>query len=214
VTIIPTGQVFGEGVGLCSTLESRYRYRHAERTCPNCGKAAIIKGKAEYGGGFICFAKKGGCEAKFGDKDPQILNQEVGKVENADIADVYNTTLKMAKKRAHIDAVLTATAASGIFTQDLLDEEEVEPESPRPARAKAEPEVHEPTRPAASGPVLTKVQLEIVLNQFKQSGVSEQAWKTYLFQNFRVSDPSKLKQSAVEEVLNWLAQQQRQEASF
>jgi hypothetical protein len=32
-----------------------------------------------------------------------------------------NTVLKMAKKRAQIDAVLTATAASAIFTQDLED---------------------------------------------------------------------------------------------
>ena len=31
------------------------------------------------------------------------------KVENEDIADVYNTVLKMAKKRAHIDATLTVT---------------------------------------------------------------------------------------------------------
>src|SRR5262245_6942491 len=48
---IPTGRVYGEGVGLCSTLESRYRYRQAERMCPQCGRATIIKGRAEYGGG-------------------------------------------------------------------------------------------------------------------------------------------------------------------
>ena len=34
---------------------------------------------------------------------------------------MYNTVLKMAKKRALVDAVLTATAASDIFTQDLED---------------------------------------------------------------------------------------------
>src|SRR5690242_252716 len=27
MTHIPTGQVFGEGVGLCSTMEKKYRYR-------------------------------------------------------------------------------------------------------------------------------------------------------------------------------------------
>jgi hypothetical protein len=36
-------------------------------------------------------------------------------------ADVANTVLKMAKKRAMIDATLTATAASDIFEQDLED---------------------------------------------------------------------------------------------
>src|SRR5690606_22905756 len=36
-------------------------------------------------------------------------------------ADVANTILKMAKKRAQVDAVITATAASDIFTQDIED---------------------------------------------------------------------------------------------
>lgn len=36
-------------------------------------------------------------------------------------ADYYNTCLKMAKKRAYVDAVLTATGASDIFTQDIED---------------------------------------------------------------------------------------------
>jgi hypothetical protein len=44
-------------------------------------------------------------------------------VENADIADVYNTVLKMAKKRAHIDATLTATGAADMFTQDLIEDD-------------------------------------------------------------------------------------------
>lgn len=35
-------------------------------TCPECGKAGtIIKGSAEYGGGWLCWKKKGGCGAKF-----------------------------------------------------------------------------------------------------------------------------------------------------
>lgn len=119
LTHIPSQSVFGEGVGVCSTMESKYRWRKGERVCPECGKSAIIKGKAEYGGGWLCFAKKGGCGAKFDDKDPVITSQEVGRVENQDIADVFNTVLKIAKKRAHVDAVLTATAASDIFAQDL-----------------------------------------------------------------------------------------------
>lgn len=37
--------------------------------------------------------------------------------------EVANTLLKMAKKRAMIDATLTAVAASGMFTQDVGDDE-------------------------------------------------------------------------------------------
>ncbi len=36
-----------------------------------------------------------------------------------------NTILKMAKKRAHVDAVLTGLGASNVFTQDLEDMEDV-----------------------------------------------------------------------------------------
>lgn len=46
------------------------------------------------------------------------------RIENEDIADVFNTVLKIAKKRAHIDATLTVTGAADIFTQDLIDEDD------------------------------------------------------------------------------------------
>lgn len=136
-----------QGVGSCSTMESKYRYRQGERKCPECGKATIITGKAEYGGGFICFAKKGGCGAKFDAKDERIVNQQVGKVEHDNPADFYNTCLKMGKKRAHVDAIITATACSDIFTQDV--EEMVQ----NAAMASSEPsQATKSTQPGNSGP--------------------------------------------------------------
>lgn len=108
-----------QGVGSCNTMESKYRFRQGERKCPECGKATIITGKKEYGGGFLCFAKKGGCGAKFTDNDERITNQQIGKVEHDNPADFYNTCLKMGKKRAHVDAIITGTACSDIFTQDV-----------------------------------------------------------------------------------------------
>lgn len=71
-----SGKVAGEGLGMCTTLESKYRYRKT--------------------------------------KDGR-------RVENPDIADVWNTVLKMAKKRAFVDAVKSTTAASDVFTQDIED---------------------------------------------------------------------------------------------
>ena len=122
LTHIPTGQVFGQGVGVCSTMESKYRYRGGEKI--GTGKPVPKEywnlkkdGKAKeaqdlIGGRGYSAAKVEGiwqvCET--GEKQ-----------ENPDIADTYNTVLKMAKKRAHVDAVLTATAASDIFTQDVED---------------------------------------------------------------------------------------------
>ena len=116
-----TGGVVAEGFGSCNSHESKYRYRNSDRLCPQCSKPTIIVGKKEYGGGFVCFAKKGGCGAKFGDRDPAITGQQLGKVENPDVADVANTILKMAKKRAHVDAAIALARCSDMFTQDAED---------------------------------------------------------------------------------------------
>jgi len=135
---IPTNTVLAYGIGSCSTLESKYKYRNAAKKCPTCGKETIIKGKEEYGGGWICFAKKGGCGAKYKENDTLITGQVVGKVENPDIADVYNTVLKMAAKRSYVDGTIKASAASDFFTQDIEDFVEDEPPAvtQKPAQAK------------------------------------------------------------------------------
>ena len=119
---IPTGSIYGTGSGMCSTHESKYAYRRGSRTCPNCSKhETIIKGRAEFGGGWLCFGKKGGCGAKFPDGDQRIESQQVDRVANDDLPDSWNTVMKMADKRALVAACLNATAASDIFTQDLED---------------------------------------------------------------------------------------------
>lgn len=92
-----TGQLMGTGIGLCTTMESKYRYRRDKRT-----------------------------NKRF---------------ENTDIADVYNTVLKMAKKRALVDAVKSTAAASDIFTQDIEDMGAVE------AQPVYEVPVHQPAHP-------------------------------------------------------------------
>ncbi|MEW6301256.1 MAG: hypothetical protein AB1671_26565 [Thermodesulfobacteriota bacterium] len=210
---IPTGRIFGEGVGLCSTLESRYRYRYAERVCPHCGKPTIIKGRAEYGGGWLCFQRKGGCGAKFGEQDPAIVNQQAGRVENLDLADTYNTVLKMAKKRALIDATLTATAASDIFTQDL---EDFTPEAADAAKSGAQaPQAApaptaKPAQPAATNGGhhrLNKGQLEIVQVAQRRAKVSDADFKAYLLATYHVTDPKEVKQKDLNRILEWLEQQ-------
>jgi hypothetical protein len=118
--------IMGSGLASCNSYEGKYRWRNAERICPECGKSAIIKGKKEYGGGWLCFAKKGGCGAKFADGAPEIMEQETGKIPNEDIATQKNTVLKMAQKRALVGAVIAATRSSGIFTQDIEDFTEAE----------------------------------------------------------------------------------------
>jgi hypothetical protein len=113
--------LIAEADGSCNSFEQKYRYRQADRRCPACGQPTIIKGKQEYGGGWLCFAKKGGCGAKFKDGDQAIEGQQLGRVRNADIFDQVNTLQKMAEKRALIAATLLAVNASEIFTQDVED---------------------------------------------------------------------------------------------
>jgi hypothetical protein len=110
-----------EGVGTCSTLESKHRYRGGARKCPECGKPAIIKGRKEYGGGWLCFGKKGGCGAKWDDGDQVIESQSEEKIENDNPADCWNTARKMGFKRALVHAAINATNTSELWSQDLED---------------------------------------------------------------------------------------------
>jgi len=118
---IHTGEFLGSGVGLCSTMEKKYRYRQANRACPECGSDAALRKSRKDNEGWYCWGKIGGCGAKFTEADKRITGQDVGMVENPDIADMFNTVLKMAKKRSHADATLTVTGGSDLFTQDVED---------------------------------------------------------------------------------------------
>jgi ribosomal protein L37AE/L43A len=110
--------LMGEGVGSCSSRESKYRWRNAERTCPQCGKANIRKSRE---GGWYCWRKTEGCGTVFNDGDPAIEGQQTGRKANPDIYDAVNTILKISYKRAKISGVVNATSASEFFTQDVED---------------------------------------------------------------------------------------------
>ncbi len=134
-----TGPVVAVGYGSANSFERKHRYRRGERTCPACGLVGqVIKGKEEFGGGWLCWKSKGGCGAKWPDGAQEIEGQQVGDVQNPDPYDLENTLVKMAKKRAHIDAALTGTASSDLFTQDLEENAPSEKEHAGP--------------PATSGP--------------------------------------------------------------
>lgn len=140
LTHIPTNTIWGQGVGLCTSMESKFRYRTSKRTCPKCNQETIIEGKKEFGGGWLCWKKQGGCGVKFSETDVQITAQKLGQVENQDIADSFNTILKIAKKRALVDATLTVTCASDIFAQDLEDL------TPKNEPVTTQPDIQEPIK--------------------------------------------------------------------
>lgn len=106
-TLYAGGREQGEGIGVCSTMESKYRYRWDATGKPVPQNYWDDRDPAKLGGAQFTPRKKDG---------KWHIYQRVA-YENP--ADYYNTAAKMAKKRAHIDAVLTTTAASDIFDQDI-----------------------------------------------------------------------------------------------
>lgn len=187
---IPTGQRFGSGMGSCSTRESKYAYRSAAIKCPVCSKESVIKGKEEYGGGWVCFARKGGCGAKFKDGDATIEKQPRGRVANEDVADQYNTVLKMANKRSLVAAVLNATAASDIFTQDIED-------MPQSASA--------PVEAKDERLKVTPEQLESIHMALSDSDVTIQA----LLKKAEVEDIKELASEDAPKVIAWIKKQKK-----
>lgn len=144
---IPTGQSVGQGVGSATTMEGKYRFRpgpveFTDKPVPqeywNTRDVNLLGGK--------------GFSPKKDDSGKWMIAIKGEMVEHDNPADYYNTVLKMAKKRAHVDAILTATAASDIFTQDVEDMPEVIPgaQAPQESQKKApmkEPQKKQPKQP-------------------------------------------------------------------
>jgi hypothetical protein len=106
---IATGRTIGVAMGSCSTLETKYRFRGDNRICPECDEPTIIEGKEQYGGGWVCWKKQGGCGVKFTKEDTRIISQPVGKQENLNPYDLSDTTMFMAQKRGIVRFILYAT---------------------------------------------------------------------------------------------------------
>ncbi len=91
-----SGTIIGQGIGECSSGEEKYKWRK----CHNKKEFEATpesRRRIKYGKSW---------------EDMQVRTEP---------ADVANTILKMAKKRAQVDLTLTALAASDIFTQDVED---------------------------------------------------------------------------------------------
>lgn len=124
---VPSGAQLGTGEGLCTTREKKYGKRKQDRLCPECGEHHIKRSKfpprehPDEDPGWYCYEKVGGCGSNFAYDEPRIKDQVIGEIDNPDMPDTWNTVVKMAAKRAKVDAVLAVTGASALFTQDVED---------------------------------------------------------------------------------------------
>lgn len=113
------GQFLGAGIGECSSREDKYAWR-----------------------GMICQEEfdatpENRRRVKFAKYQGRVEQKKQIRTNPSDVA---NTILKMAKKRAQVDAVITVTAASDIFTQDIEDlPDELREQVAEDARSRARP---------------------------------------------------------------------------
>lgn len=186
-----SGQRLGGSTRTCSTKEAKYAYRQGDRLCPKCGKATIIKGRAEYGGGWLCFAKKGGCGAKFAENAPEITSQKVGRQDNPDLPDVYNTVMAICEKRAQVAATRLVTGASAIFDEEMPESEDTAPADDAglqarfdDAQAKKESPKAEPERQAAAQEALKTAETKAETKATPKEGMREASagGKTYQYE--------------------------------
>lgn len=96
-THAPTETFLGAGIGEASSEEEKYKWRQIVHENEWAATAEDRRRVKFY-------------------RDGNMVKQV-----RTNVADVANTILKMAKKRSQIDATLTVTGASDIFTQDIED---------------------------------------------------------------------------------------------
>ena len=150
------GKAVGRGLGSCNSWESKYRYRWVSqeeakrfsgwKEFPTRGGAIrefdFAVTKAETGGKY---GKPASYWARFQDeieagtarkvqktdskgveRDAWEIDAMQYRVPNDNFPDTINTVLKMARKRAYVDATLSATGLSQYFTQDLEDLQDID----------------------------------------------------------------------------------------
>jgi hypothetical protein len=99
ITEMGSERFLGSGVGECSSNESKYMWR-ATVCDEEYDQTPDNQRRVKWNKGY---------------QKPAWSQKQV----RMNVADVANTVLKMAKKRAMVDGILTVTGASDIFTQDI-----------------------------------------------------------------------------------------------
>jgi hypothetical protein len=183
-----TGVVLGQGMGEASSNEEKYKWRAAvcaEEFDATYEDRKRIKWRRGYNRGDA----------------PEKIQQI--RTEPADIA---NTVLKMACKRAHVAMTINTTAASDIFTQDLEDmpaevrDTVVAAESPRGKPATDTPQPAAASAASTKPPVATEKQIAMVRKRIDSSGVPEAEF----LKHFQLDSVEALPFASVDAALLWI----------
>ena len=183
------GNEIGQGVGVCSTMEKKYRYR-AENTGALVPKEYWeSKDQSLLGGPEFVPRKNNG---------KWFIFQQV---EYDNPADYHNTCLKIGKKRAYVDAILTCTAASDFFDQEeVVDVPELYPDhTTEPADEPRRQPKAQAKDTGASG-TITQGQARIVRKAMADKSLEDQ----HICKEFGVKSIEEIPSAKINAVLEWI----------
>lgn len=181
-----TDTLVGIGVGECSTNEEKYKWRGASDL--EWQNTEEPRRRVKYGW-------------KWGQRQGEkvdVLTKQV----RTNPADLANTVLKMAKKRAEVDLCLTALAASDIFTQDI--EEVIDNDTGEIQRVNPKAQSREPTRQTTLDPdragKATDKQLDLIRMKCERAGITPDQF----LEEFELTALDQLPFARVNDALAWI----------
>lgn len=187
LTHIPTGRIVGTGLGACNSKEKKYRTRSVYANKATDEEKTVGKKETRTN-------SRGSFEVYVVPQDPW---------------DVQNTVYKMACKRAFIAAILNATAASDIFTQDIeelpegtvIEENGSAPVTTKPPvempKAKTEP----PKPPTDGAPVISEKQAGRLYAIASSNGYSKDDVHAWLHENYGVDTATLVTRDCYEDIV-------------
>jgi hypothetical protein len=125
-------------------------------------------------------------------------NSKEKKFKNNDPFTIVNTVLKMAKKRAIVDAVLSATRSSGIFSQDIEDLEIRETNFEDIKKSK------EGTKKNTLDKAVTQKQLNLIYNLASKKGLNSDDARKELFDKYGILESKSLNANQASDFINYL----------
>lgn len=182
---IPTKNVVGNGRGTCNSKEKKYRTRSVYANKATEEEKAIGKAETRNGQNGSTY-------------DVFIIPQ--------DPWDMQNTIYKMACKRALVAAVLNATAASDIFTQDIEDLPEgtmLEDESKAHKPPVELPKEKKETPKAQNSAIITEPQSKRLYAIARGSGYTNEDIKVYLEENYELASTKDIPKEFYEDIVEY-----------
>ena len=183
----PTGQTVGNGRGTCNSKEKKYLTRMVYADKATQEEAAIGKKESRQSKGGKTY-------------DVYIVPQNPW--------DLQNTIYKMACKRALVAAILIATAASDIFTQDVEDLPVGTVTDPEPDQRTKIPM---PERKQEEKPATDDVKIELITDTDRkhlfatadESGVTDDTLHEHLKGVYKIDSSKLIRKAWFQGVLEW-----------